>query len=137
MRKLEDIPKKQVFNVPEDYFDNLPAQIQSRIATGEKNPGIRPAYRYALPYALPLMLAVVAAVFFYKPAPDAESILASVETSEMIYYLHESPMSTEDLIENIDFNSADLDGIENEVYDLDLKGFDPDDISSEMDLNTF
>lgn len=136
MRKLEDIPKKQIFNVPEDYFDKLPAQIQSRIAPGEKDPGIKPAYRYALQYALPLMLAVLAAVF-YKPAADAESILASVETSELIYYLHDSQMSTEDLIENIDFNRSDLDGIENEVYDLGLKGFDPDELSSEMDLNTF
>jgi hypothetical protein len=36
MKKLEDIPKKTIFEVPEGYFDKLPGVIQSRIA--EQNP---------------------------------------------------------------------------------------------------
>lgn len=133
MGKLEDIPKKQVFNVPENYFDKLPAQIQSRLSTGKTDLEIRPVYRYALRYALPLLLAFVIGIFFYKNslAPDAESILASVQTTDLVNYLNESELSTEDLLENVDFNRAELEAIENEVYDFNL-----DDIHHEMDLNT-
>lgn len=138
MGKLEYIPKKQVFNVPENYFDKLPAQIQSRISTGKTDQEIKPVYRYALRYALPLLLVFVIGIFFYKnsPGPDAESILTSVQTSDLVNYLNESELSTEDLLENVDFSRAELEAIENEVYDLDLKDFNLDDIYSERDLNT-
>ena len=36
MKKLEDIPKKQNFEVPEGYFEKLPGIIQSRVTQQHK-----------------------------------------------------------------------------------------------------
>ena len=36
MKKLEEIPKKEVFKVPEGYFENLPGIIQARVAQQNK-----------------------------------------------------------------------------------------------------
>jgi hypothetical protein len=131
MGKLEDIPKKQIFNTPEHYFDKLPSQIQSRVVAGKRDTGARPFFRYALQYALPLVFIAVIVYFYIRPAPDAVSILATVDTEDIIDYLHDSPLTTEDLLEDVEFNSADLEAIENEVYDL--KEFDNAEIDLEWD----
>lgn len=133
MSKLEDIPKKVIFNVPEDYFDKLPSKIQSRIASPADR-RLRPVFRYTLQYALPLILTVAILFFYIKPEPDAASILATVDTEDLINYLQESGLTTEDLIENIDFNSGDLEAIENEVYDLELPDLRNEEI--DVELNT-
>jgi len=130
MGKLEEIPKKHFFQAPENYFDHLPVRIQKRIAAGEKTYFRKPAFRYALQYALPLLL-LAAIIFYSSPVPNAESILASVETGDLIQYLQESGLTTEDVVENIQFTNAEVEAIENEVYylDQDIKDFD-------LELNT-
>jgi hypothetical protein len=134
MGKLEDIPRNQFFKVPEGYFDKLPAQIQSRIATRYAETSITPAFRFALQYALPLLL-VAAILFYYSISrPNAESILASVETADLINYLQESGLTTEEFLENIDFNSEELEAIETEVYELNFQGMDVE--ALELELNT-
>lgn len=134
MGKLEDIPKKQFFHVPDGYFDRLPAQIQSRIETPKRDARSNPVFRYALQYALPMLL--VAAVLFYysSTGPDPESILASVETADLINYLQEAGLTTEDVLENIDFNAQELEAIENEVYELNFQNMD--DETLDLELNT-
>ncbi|MEX1240820.1 MAG: hypothetical protein WEB30_13935 [Cyclobacteriaceae bacterium] len=134
MGKLEDIPKKQIFSVPEDYFDKLPAEVQSRIpATPVDTPG-RPVFRYALQYALPLIVIATILFFYIRPEADATSILATVDAEDLINYLHDSPMTTEDILENVDFYTGDLEAIENEVYDLELRDLDDEQI--DVELNT-
>jgi len=135
MGKLEDIPKKQFFNVPDGYFDRLPAQIQSRIASGKGDTRNNPVFRFGLQYALPMLL--VAAVLFYysSTGPDPESILASVETADLISYLQEAGLTTEDVLDNIDFSAQELDAIENEVYGLNFQNLD--DETLDLELNTF
>lgn len=127
MGRLENIPKKQIFYVPADYFDKtLPAAIQSRVATQSAEAARKPAFRVAFRYALPLVL--VAAVLFYylQPRTDAESILASVETDDLIIYLQESGMTTEDLLETVNLSNEDLEAIENEIYMLEMPGDEAD-----------
>jgi hypothetical protein len=134
MGKLEDIPKKQFFKVPDGYFEKLPAQIQSRIATVKEDTRNNPVFRYGLQYALPILL--VAAVLFYysSAAPDPESILASVETADLINYLQEAGVTTEDVLDNIDFSAQELDAIENAVYELNFQNMD--DQTLDLELNT-
>lgn len=124
MKNLEDIPKNHPFKVPDDYFDRLPGKIQSRIeqAVGVKE--TKPYFRYALQYALPVILITIAAVFYLKPAAlqDADSLLASVETNDLVAYLEESEMTTDELIENANFDSESVEAIESEAhfnFDLD------------------
>ena len=136
MKKLEDIPKKQVFTTPEGYFDNLPGKIQARVAVKTED---RPFYSNALKYALPVVVLLAAGIFWFDQnqsvGNDAESILASVETDALIAYLDESEISTEDLIENLEFSDDDIEAIEGEVYILPLdEAFD--DLTDEQDFDT-
>lgn len=135
MGKLEDIPKKQIFNVPPDYFDRLPLRIQSRV--NSRTPDAAPGtfFRYAVGYALPLIVAATVLYYYYVDTrPDAVEVLASVETEDLVIYLQEAGLTTEDVLENIEFNTTELEAIENEVYDLDLPDMEPEEI--DVELNT-
>ena len=128
MAKLEDIPKKQIFNVPDGYFDKLPSRIQSRVSD-ERSARMQPVLRYAMQYALPLLLVAAILFYFYRPSTaEANSILASVETEDLIIFLQETDLTTDDVLENIDFSSGEMQAIEDEVYALDPD----DDIDSEL-----
>jgi hypothetical protein len=134
MSKLENIPKKTVFTVPDGYFDKLPADIQYRVSAKDAATQWSQLYSYSLRYALPLV--VVAAVVFYyaQSRPDTEAILATVETTDLILFIHETtPTTTEDLLEGFDISFAGVEAIENEVYDLDLG--ESGDHVLEMELN--
>ena len=133
MGKLEDISNKSIFEVPERYFEELPLRIQSRIGRSAATPSARPVWQYALRYALPILLAGVILFYTYHSSTHAESILASVETADLVLYLQQEPALTmEDVIENVDFAPADVDAIETEVYDLELGNATPRDIESEL-----
>ena len=135
MLRLEDIPKKQIFEVPERYFEELPLRIQARVAASYQRSAPRPVWRYAVQYALPLVLAVVILFYRYYPATDAESILESVETADLVLYLQQEPaLTAEDIIENVDFVPADVEAIEAEAYDLEIGSSNSGDL--EMELNT-
>ncbi|MDQ2657135.1 MAG: hypothetical protein M3Y60_06910 [Bacteroidota bacterium] len=131
MARLEDIPRKQFFTTPEDYFDDLPGKIQSRISRGQPVRSQRPVVRYALQYALPLVV-IVASVVYYNLTGDAnpESILASVETEDLILYLQESGITTDEVLESVEFTSQELDALEDEVYDMHFSDIGDEDIDS-------
>ena len=117
MAGLEDKPKK-FFTTPEDYFEKLSAKIQTRISEMEARRDRKFVFRYALRYAVPV-LAVAAGILYYNSVePDVETILASVETEVLIDYLQEAGMTTDEVLENIEFTDEELDAIENEVYEI-------------------
>lgn len=134
MHKLEDIPKKSIFQVPEKYFDHLPAKIQARVAEGHAR-AYKPVWRYAVQYALPLLIAGIIIYYNYPATPTAESILASVETADLVQYLQQdAALTTDDLIETVDFGPADVEAIENEIYDMPIDDANSREI--ELELNT-
>jgi hypothetical protein len=49
MKKLEDISKKNIFEVPDGYFEKLPGIIQARVAKPESTPWFVPTLKFALP----------------------------------------------------------------------------------------
>lgn len=131
MKKLEDIPKKKVFDVPEGYFDSLPTRIQARLVSpaGERHI----IYRYRLQYALPVMLTIAAAIFWLTPVtskPDVERMLASVPSDQLVAFLSESDITTDDLLNNVDFSEEEIEHIEAESYGL---GLEDDDLSPLLD----
>jgi hypothetical protein len=123
MKKLENIPKKEIFEVPEGYFEALPGRIRARIAA-EAGAVAQPfIFRYKLQYALPLLLLGVVGIFWLfndRQPQDAQSLLATVHTEAIVTYLSESDITTDDLLEGISFSTADLHEIENEAYTIDL-----------------
>src|SRR5688500_3422245 len=123
MAILDDIPKKEFFTTPPGYFEKLPAAIQSRIQKGPE-PRSFPVVKYSLQYALPLIL-IIAVVFFYqRSATDAETILASVDTEELIAYLQDIGLTTDEVLESFEFTTEDLQAIEDEIYEDSFAGLD-------------
>lgn len=136
MKNLEDIPKNHPFKVPEDYFDRLPGVIQSRIAEGTEIKESKPYFRYAMQYALPVLVLAVAALFYFRPEPieDADSLLASISTEELVAYLEQSDMTTDELIEAMAFDEENAEAIESEVYfNFDLDENNIDELNTELD----
>jgi hypothetical protein len=129
MKKLEDIPKKQVFNVPDGYFEKLSSTIQARVSEKESR---RATTFLVLPvvirYALPALVLAAVGVFWFQndSQKDAESILASVSTEDLVAYLNDSEISTEELMNAAEFDAEDLDDIESEVYQLHFGELDLD-----------
>jgi hypothetical protein len=136
MKNLENAPKNHPFQVPDGYFDRLPAKIQSRLQEDRPVVAHAPFGRYAWKLALPVVLVMVAAVFYLKPfaSADAETMLASIETQDLVAYLEQSDLTTEELLESIDAGAVDLDvdALEEEVYmemlftEEELEGLSPD-----------
>jgi hypothetical protein len=118
MKKLEDIPKNHPFKVPEDYFDKLSGVIQSRIAeqTGAKE--AKPYFRYTLQYALPVIILAVVAIVYLVPgkSQDVDTLLASVSTEELVAYLEDSELTTDDLLDEMNLDTESVEAIEEEVY---------------------
>ena len=118
MKKLEDIPKNHPFRVPEGYFEELQSVIQARVAGKAAKTEATPYARYALQYALPVViLAVMIGLYLFPTNPKTvESMLTSVSTEEIVAYLEESDLSTEELLENMDLSTGNLEAIESELY---------------------
>jgi hypothetical protein len=132
MKKLEDIPKKQVFDVPDGYFDKLTSTIQARVAEKESR---RATAFLSLPgvvrYALPALVLAAIGIFWFQnntSQKDPESILASVSTEDLVAYLNDSEISTDELMNAAGFDADDLDDIESEVYKLHFEDLDLEDM---------
>lgn len=134
MKKLEDIPKKDVFKVPEGYFENLPSIIQARVTGQKKERAFLPSFSYALRYALPVVILGAIGYFWFNPAQPktAESILATIETEDLVAYLTETEMTTDELLESVQLDANDVDQIEDEIYGEQLTDEDLDEILDEI-----
>jgi hypothetical protein len=109
MKKLEEIPKIDIFKAPEGYFDKLPGIIQARVQKPESAPVWRPVVRFALP-----ALAVVIAVFFFWPGINQtpEEVLASIDDNHLIAYLEENDLNTDELLDGVSINNDEADAIQ-------------------------
>lgn len=135
MKKLEDIPKKEIFDVPEGYFDKLPGIIQARVAR-EVTPRFSMA-RFTLRYALPAMMVVVAAVLWFMPqssSTDPEALLAGIQTEELVAFISEGDLSTEELMDEVELNATEVEDIEDEVYGLPLDQEAAEDFIDDLEL---
>lgn len=112
MQRLEEIPKKNIFEVPDGYFDQLALKIQSK--TAEAAP-VRASigWNFALRYALPAALLVIVAIFVLKPksVQDTDRLLASIPTEHLVAYLNESDLNEQELLEAINFDHTDADSL--------------------------
>ncbi len=119
MKKLENIPKKNIYEVPEGYFDKLPGIIQARVTNENPKKEFVFYWRTSLKYALPVVLIAVAGFFWFsqqaKPT-DVDSILASIETEELVAYINASDISTDELLDSFAFDSEEISNIEDEAY---------------------
>lgn len=111
--KLEDIKKKNIYTVPDTYFDQLPTRIQSRV--NEKKPvfGFSFSWNLAFKVATPAFALIM--ILFYFGLKDgnsyesAEEILAQVSSQDLIAYLETTDITTDEIIEEMDFTDIELD----------------------------
>ena len=123
MARLEDLPRTTPFTTPDGYFDQLPGKIQSRIPTSASRSSSI-AVRYMVRLGLPAILLAAAFLYYRSGTSDAETILASVDTQEIINYLQETGMSTDEMLEDVSLTETELEALEGEVYDLGLEDID-------------
>ncbi len=135
MKKLEDIPKNHPFKVPDGYFDRLPGIIQARVAEKSGVKETKPYFRYAVQYALPVVVLAIVAVIYLIPtsSQDVDTMLASVSTEELVVYLEQSEITTEELLDEMDLDSESVEAIESEVYFNDIENLD----ELDLDLDNF
>lgn len=138
MKRLEDIPKKEIFTVPDGYFERLPSVIQSRLAEhNQPSWKTSPFFRYSVRYAIPLLVLLAIGFFWYtrQPGTNAEAILASIETEDLMVYLQESDLSTEELMDHVPLDATDADDIQDAVYELNFGDHELEEIIDDIDLN--
>ena len=116
--KIDDINKKNIHKVPDKFFDELPMQIQSRIAESSSSKSW--VITYGLRFALPAILLLIVTVYLItKPAVNdhPEQLLAEVSTEELIAYLDESDITTEELVDHLQLSGIEF---EFETQETDL-----------------
>ncbi|NDK56274.1 hypothetical protein [Pontibacter fetidus] len=89
---LNDLPKHNVYQVPEDYFDRLPMRIMERTATEPQQQWLPVKLWQQLQIAIaPFVLLLLFVGVFYvslKSQPEQQAInLAAVNDSEIVDYL--------------------------------------------------
>lgn len=114
--KLSDIPKRNPYQVPENYFDRLPTRIMARTAAAEAP---QPAWQQSLwrPLRLalaPLVLLLVFVSVYYlniseSPAPTVADF-ASLAEVEIVDYLtsNDTQLETADFAELNSLPSQEL-----------------------------
>jgi len=116
MRKFEDIPKKQFFQAPEGYFDELPTKIQKRIADGDRSSS-RFALSFSLKYALPVLALVIAGVLYFRPEPSLETQLEDIDSEQIALYLQNAEHTDLDELPDPEgLTTTELNLLEDEVY---------------------
>jgi hypothetical protein len=135
MKKLEDIPKKDFFTVPDGYFEKLTTTIQARVGDTKKETH-QPVFLRSLKYALPVLFMIMAGSFWYLKNGDRntasyasiEAMLDEIDTDDLVAYLDQSDLTTDEVLESVSFDIDDLKDIESEVYKLDLSDKDLEEI---------
>lgn len=112
--KLQDIDKKEIFKVPDRYFEELPGRIQDRIHKKQPEYQWMPVLNRAVKYAIPALAVLFVVLYFtiYDRAvpqdKSYEAILEEVSTDNIITYLEYQDITTEEIIENIDVSAIDF-----------------------------
>ena len=114
MKKLEDIAKKQIFEVPEGYFDQLPLRIQQRLSKPEKRLAWfqMPVFRYAIPVVLIL---AVGLFWINQSGASIEEQLSAIDDAELVAYLEDSDLNSEELEAAFQLDEQDILELENKM----------------------
>ena len=122
--KLEDIPKRTMYQVPEGYFDRLPMRVMDRIAGPEQAPTPwhaalwRPLRMAVAPLMLLLVLGVVYVLNMQSESEKHMASLAAVGDTEIVDYL-----STYAVLESTDL--AEMNSLSRHVAPADFLNVSP------------
>lgn len=115
---LSELPKHNVYQVPEDYFDRLPTRIMERTAASPKQDWLPAQLWQNLRVAMApiILLAMFVGVFYFtlNSQPDKQTMnMAVVTDTEIVDYL-----TANATLESADF--ADLNTIQHQELTADV-----------------
>lgn len=96
--KLDDIDKGNIHKVPIGYFEDLPMKIQKRLEQEHKPSGaflVTP--KWALAFASIVLLVISSIFIFQSNQQGAEDLLAEVPQEDLVAYLEELNLDTDEL----------------------------------------
>jgi hypothetical protein len=114
MKKLEDISKENIYQVPEGYFEKLPGIIQARVARPEPKVWFTPSLKFAMP-----VMALVVALTIWFTSGNSNSVeeqLNEIQTEQLLAYLEESELSVDLLAEEVVLSEEELYSLEENVF---------------------
>ena len=139
--KLEDIEKKNIYRVPDRYFDQLPMRIQSRVNAENPVNRFTFSWKFVTKIAVPAF-ALVLILFYFginnsNTNLSSEQLLAMVDTEDIIAYLETTDITADEILEEIDLTMLDLD-FSNEgamMEDIDMDAEDMDVLFDEFGID--
>ena len=106
--KLEDINKDNIFKVPDNYFENFPERVRKRIEEEDqqkKVPVIRLRPIINMAAAAVILIFAIYGITSINNNPDSvDQILSEISSEELVNYLLESDMSTDEFLESLDMS---------------------------------
>ncbi|MCB0497654.1 MAG: hypothetical protein KDC79_16035 [Cyclobacteriaceae bacterium] len=126
--KLEEISKKEVFSVPDGYFDKLPTIIQTRAIESTKKKAVftpMGVLRLAMPVILVVLISGYVGFKYLNSSErkDAkiEKMIAGVSTEELVNYLDNSDITSDEILEVVSFDGESLEDFTPGIDDLSNK----------------
>jgi hypothetical protein len=108
--RVDELEKKNVFWVPDRYFDRLPSQIQARMSGRNQAAPFSFGWLVRVGAFASVVLLVLSLWFFTgKPDTSPEAQLAQVSPEEIATYLQDSEVTSRELIEMISQTTATTD----------------------------
>ena len=141
--KLDDLHKKNIYKVPDEYFDDLPGRIQKRIhAETDHQKLIVFSWPVLFRYVMPVAAVVLILLFVVRPISDTsetisyEQLLNEVPSDEMISFLELEGITSDEILESFDIGNwesgmegsyLEIEGtIDDTLYDAILDEYDLD-----------
>jgi hypothetical protein len=121
VKKLEEIPKTNIFEVPEGYFERLPGIIQSRVGRGKPAFTWHISLAHSWRFAFPVIILLGVGLFWYQGRLTAsqasvEFQLRSIDSGQLGVYLNDHDLSTDELVEAVTWSKEDIHDLESSVY---------------------
>lgn len=139
---IESLDRKNPHQVPDGYFDELPLKIQSRINNQQASSRGIHVIRMQLGWSLTAAVVIFLLGWFWYPdqgvSPTADDLLAGVDSADLIEYLYEEDISTDEILASIDgsYLIEEINTIESDFIDPELSEEDIESIYSELDYST-
>ena len=100
--------KDNIFKVPDNYFENFPDRLQKRIEEREKHKKVpvirlRSIINIAAAAAI-LIFAIYGITKINDNKTSVDQILSEINSEELVNYLVESEISTDEFLESLDLS---------------------------------
>lgn len=139
---IESLERKSPHQVPDGYFDELPLKIQSRIITEKES--TRGVYisKMQLVWSMTAAVAIFFLGWLWYPQSNeqlnAEQLLADINSEDLIEYLYEEDISTDEILATIDqsYLIEEMTDLENDMINEGISEEDLENIYLELDYST-